>query len=259
MDIAPSDASQEPSCENTQAELFQDLMGRGVTLCSGYNDEEADDLFEEVLSKYLPPEHAARKQCLKNLRDTLLRVIGEFEAERDRVSRGAALKRLGELADALSTAEQILGSAARNGLHDDRDVASVNLLVIAGAHEAPAVDQRAQLGRDVEAIARLRARCAKGIALAKATKDRTGRPRVNWYRRWVDLMVWMANQLNIKVTTQGNRSDNPADTPFVRMVFDFEKLLPRVMRVNSLKGCHQRLMRSASPALKKHAKTRSKK
>ena len=242
-----------------QAELFQDLMGRGVTLCSGYNDEEDDDLFEEVLSKYLPPEHPARKQCLKNLLDTRLRVIGEFDAERDRVSRGAVLKRLGELADALSTAEQILGSATRSGLHEDRDVASVKLLAIAGAQEAPSVDERAQIAADVKAIVRLQARCAKGIALAKATKDRAGRPRAGWYRRWVHLMVWMAKQLDIKVTTQGNRSANPADTPFVRMVFDFEKLLPHVMRVHSLKGCHQRLMRSASPALKKRAKTRSKK
>ena len=43
-------------------------------------------------------------------------------------------------------------------------------------------------------------------------------------------MLWIANQLDIKVTTQGDRSKNPADTRFVRMVFDFEKLLPRRMR-----------------------------
>jgi hypothetical protein len=242
-----------------QAERFEDLVGKAVSVSMGRSSERDEAFGEAVRAKYLPMGHPARTRCLDALYDTLLRVIGEFEGERERITRGAVLKRLDELADTLSIAERVLGSLGRTGFVDDLDMKAAALVAEVGAHDALGGEQKAAFAREVAAVTRLRDACSKAIARVENAKDRTGRPPTNWYRRWVDFMVWMAKQLDIKVTTQGDRSDNPADTPFVRMVFDFEKLLPRPMRVKTLAGCHRRIMRSGSPALKKQTKTRLKK
>jgi hypothetical protein len=72
----------------------------------------------------------------------------------------------------------------------------------------------------------------------KGPAPRTG------YAGFVGDLAKIAEGIGIKVTTAGNRTDDPHATPFTRFVFAVERLLPRKEQSPSLAACAKRIDRA---------------
>jgi hypothetical protein len=75
-------------------------------------------------------------------------------------------------------------------------------------------------------------------------KPRKGPAPRAWYSGFVRDLAEIAGGLGIDVTTGGDRSDDPHATPFTRLVFSAEKLLPRGERSKTLLACAKRIDRA---------------
>jgi hypothetical protein len=81
-------------------------------------------------------------------------------------------------------------------------------------------------------------------AFSGRQKPRKGpAPRV-WYSGFVRDLAEIAEGLGFEVTTDGDRSDDPHATPFARLVFAVEKLLPHGERSKTLLACAKRIDRA---------------
>jgi hypothetical protein len=73
---------------------------------------------------------------------------------------------------------------------------------------------------------------------------RKGRPKLEWFDQYVELMTEIAGHVGIEVRTMGKLDRDPHQTPFTALVFGFETLLPEDARSDTLGTCAQRIQRS---------------
>jgi hypothetical protein len=83
---------------------------------------------------------------------------------------------------------------------------------------------------------------AAAAVLEKTSAD--GPARATWYDPIVEGAVAAAQSLAIPLTIDGDRSRDPYDTPFVRLVKRLESFLPSRMQSASLAACAKRIERS---------------
>jgi hypothetical protein len=81
-------------------------------------------------------------------------------------------------------------------------------------------------------------------AFSGRQKPRKGPVPRAWYSGFVRDLAEIAEEIGIGVTTGGDRSDDPHATPFTRLVFAVEKLLPLDARSPSLEACAKRIDRA---------------
>jgi hypothetical protein len=75
-------------------------------------------------------------------------------------------------------------------------------------------------------------------------RPRKGPAPRTWYPSLVCDLAKIAEGIGVKVTTAGNRTDDPHATPFTRFVFAVERLLPRKEQSPSLAACAKRIDRA---------------
>ena len=75
-------------------------------------------------------------------------------------------------------------------------------------------------------------------------RPRKGPAPRTWYADFVRDLAKIAEGIGIKVTTAGNRTDDPHATPFTRFAFAAEKLLPLEEQSPSLAACAKRIDRA---------------
>src|SRR4029077_3537894 len=80
--------------------------------------------------------------------------------------------------------------------------------------------------------------------LSAQQRPRKGPAPRTWYADFVRGLAKIAEGIGIKVTTAGDRTDDPHATPFTRFVFAVEKLLPREEQSPSLVACARRIDRA---------------
>jgi hypothetical protein len=81
-------------------------------------------------------------------------------------------------------------------------------------------------------------------AFSVQQRPRKGPAPRAWYSGFVRDLAKIANRLGIKVTTAGDRTDDPYATPFTRFAFAVEKLLPRKGQSSSLTACAKQIERT---------------
>jgi hypothetical protein len=81
-------------------------------------------------------------------------------------------------------------------------------------------------------------------AFSGQPKPGTGRSGRAWYSGFVRDLAEIGRRRGIRVTTGGDRSQDPYATPFTRFVFAVEKLLPRTEQARSLTTCARRIDRA---------------
>ena len=81
-------------------------------------------------------------------------------------------------------------------------------------------------------------------AFSGRQKPRKGPAPRAWYSGYVRDLAEIAEGVGIDVTTGGDRTKNPHETPFTRFVFAVEKLLPHGDKSETLSACAKRIDRA---------------
>ena len=134
----------------------------------------------------------------------------------------------------------------RVGLHETVDTEVVTLLIhaVALAHAGQHPRPREQLETILKMIEGLENYCERAMVLLSELPAKSGRPALEWYDGLVRLMMRVAELIGIKVSTAGDRSDDPSATPFTVLVFEAERVLPEEAWSKTLAACARRIDRS---------------
>ena len=161
--------------------------------------------------------------------DDIRAVSGHFWHELEPVNRKTVLERLNRLTKNIRSVKDQL-SPLRGGFQEsaEADTEVVNLLVRAvrlahaGQHPRP----REQLEISLKVVDVLEDTCERALVLLSELPARRGQPRLAWYDELVSLMLRVADLIGInKVSTAGDRSEDPYATPFTVLVFEAERVL----------------------------------
>lgn len=101
----------------------------------------------------------------------------------------------------------------------------------AGQHPKP----REQLEITLKVVESFDDICERALVLLSDLPATRGQPALRWYDELVNLMVQVAGLLGIKISTAGDRSEDPNATPFTVLVFEAERVLPEEAWSPSLK------------------------
>ena len=129
------------------------------------------------------------------------------------------------------------------GLQEQADVEVVSLLIRAvdlghgGKHPRP----REQLETSLKVIEALEDSCERALVLLSELPAKRGQPALGWYDEFVSLMAHVAELLGIKVSTAGDRAEDPYATPFTVLVFEAERVLPEEAWSPSQAACAKRI------------------
>ena len=129
-------------------------------------------------------------------------------------------------------------SPLREGLHEQADTEVVSLLIHAvdvghgGKHPHP----REQLETSLKVFEGLEETCERALVLLSELPAKRGQPALGWYDELVSLMAQVAGLLGLKVSTAGDRAEDPYATPFTVLVFKAEQVLPEEATSESLAG-----------------------
>jgi hypothetical protein len=153
-------------------------------------------------------------------------------------------ERLELLRDSLKTAAHILASSGNLREKIDIDLLGfmTNVAVEADPGLTPALLNRKYASAHAQIKHILMHVEAAAAVLEKTSAD--GPARAAWYDLIVEGAVAAAQSLAIPLTIGGDRSQDPYDTPFVRLIMGLEALLPPKMQSRSLAACAKRIERS---------------
>jgi hypothetical protein len=242
-----SDSAMSAKSENQP--LFQDLVTQGSALAAVTFDQAFFvDAVKETNSRF-GLAIAPREEAFKLLEDRLLHVSGRYWQEAYPVDRKSVRARLIELSKCTQTILEILWIVDHQGLADQRDVETVLFLQrvigfrFGGKTENPRKDYLQPISLLVK---HLDDYCMQALLMLEGIPARKGRREGAWYDILVDLMIEVAEVLGIKVSTAGDRSENPYATPFTVLTFAIEKALDKEARSPSLAACAKRIDRSLS-------------
>jgi hypothetical protein len=224
---------------------FRDLVTSGTVMASAPVEEEQFRSIIDHVNEEFGLELEASKQAFELFQDRIRVVVGRFWDESQAVERKTVLQRLAKLTDCVKFVKSKL-FPLRTGLQDQVDTEVVRLLIRAvdvghrGRHPEP----REQLETSLKVIEALEETCERALVLLSELPARRGQPALSWYDELVSLMAHVAGLLGIKVSTAGDRAEDPYATPFTIFVFEAEQVLPEEARSESLAGCARRIDRS---------------
>jgi hypothetical protein len=224
---------------------FRDLVTSRAVIASAPVDEEQ---FRSILANVnaeFGMEIRTSKETFELFQDQIRVVAGRFWDESQAIDRKTVLDRLTNLTQHVKFVKSKL-FPLRPGLQDQADTEVISLLIRAvdlghgGTHPEP----REQLEISLKVIEGLEETCERALVLLSHLPAKRGQPALGWYDELVSLMSRMAELLGIKISTAGDRTDDPYATPFTVLVFGAEQVLPEEARSESLAGCARRIDRS---------------
>ncbi len=239
---------------------FRDhVTSRAVVASAPVEEEQFRRIIDHVNEEF-GSELAASKEAFELFQDRIRVVAGRFWDEAEAVDRKTVLDRLTKLTDCVKFVRAKL-SPLGVGLQEQADVEVVNLLIRAvdlghgGKHPRP----REQLETSLKVIEALEDTCERALVLLSDLPAKRGQPALGWYDELVSLMAHVAGLLGIKVSTAGDRAEDPYATPFTVLVFEAEQVLPEEARSPSQAACAKRietsLKRLKRPLRKNSTKT----
>ena len=98
-----------------------------------------------------------------------------------------------------------------------------------------------QLETILKVIEGLENYCERALVLLSDLPAKRGQPALRWHEELVRLMVQVAELIGIKVSTGGDRSEDPYATPFTVLVFEAERVLPEEAWSPTLAACAKRI------------------
>jgi hypothetical protein len=178
------------------------------------------------------------------LRDHLARANGQFGWHSFNTKRGDLRERLDLLRGSLETAAGILASS--RDLREKIDVDLLGFIANVAVEAEPSLTSSAMNGKYAAAHEQIRD-MLKDVKAAETIMEQSnadGPARATYYDRIVGGARSAAQSLAIPLTIGGDRSRDPYDTPFVRLVKRLEWFLPSRMQSPSLAACAKRIERS---------------
>jgi hypothetical protein len=175
------------------------------------------------------------------LRNGLRLVAGAVDIEPP-ITRKDIRAHLDRLRFALVTAIEELESL-RPGLIEETGFEAVHLLAetMGGGSFG---DGASLLETYLRLLESLSTHCDRAAVILEEAPAKTGRRPLEFYAPFMRLMVGIATKLGIKVSTAGDRVEDPYATPFTTLVFAVERFLPRDAWSNSLPACAKRIDRA---------------
>jgi hypothetical protein len=239
---------------------FRDMVTSRSVIATAEIEEEQ---FRKIISKInrrFDVRLEASQEAYELFQDHIRFVAGRFWDELEAVDRKTVLERLTGLTEHVNAIKaQLL--PLREGLHEAADIEVVSLLTRAidlahaGQHPRP----REQLDISLKVVEALEDTCERALVLLSELPARRGRPSLGWHTELVSLMMKVAELLGIKVSTAGNRGEDPYATPFTVLVFEAERVLPDGAWSSNLAACAKRiessLKRLQRPLRKNSTKT----
>jgi hypothetical protein len=224
---------------------FRDMVTSRSVIASAPVDQEEFTNIIKALNTQVGLDLIANKEAYELFRDRIRVVAGRFWDEREAVDRKTVFDRLHKFTGHVQSIKAHL-YPLREGLHETADTEVVNLLIqavslaYAGQHPRP----REQLEISLKVIEGLEDTCARALVLLSELPAKRGQPSFGWYDELVSLMVHIAQLIGIKVSTAGDRSEDPYVTPFTVLMFEAERVLPEEAWSPTLAACARRIDRS---------------
>lgn len=240
---------------------FREMVTSGGVIASAPVEEAQFRRIITNINKHFGLNLVASEEAFELFRDRIRIVSGHFWHELEPVNRKSVLDRLHRLTKNTRSVKAQL-SPLRDGIQEsaEADTEVVNLLVHAvrlahaGQHPRP----REQLEISLKVIDVLEDTCERALVLLSELPARRGQPRLAWYDELVSLMLRVADLIGIKVSTAGDRSEDPYATPFTVLVFEAERVLQEEAWSPNLAACARRIDRSLK-RLKRPARQNSSK
>jgi hypothetical protein len=222
---------------------FEDYLPR-----EGFAEIElTSDHFRAILNDAMPsgewPDNVI-DAVVDELADHLARAIGQFGWSSFNTKRCDLRKRLKLLRDSLETAADILASSG--DLREKIDVDLLGFIANVAVEAEPGLTSSAMNRKYAAAHEQIR-HMLKDVKAAETIIEQSsadGPARATYYDRIVEGARSAAQSLAIPLTIGGDRSRDPYDTPFVRLVKCLESFLPSQMQSASLAACAKRIQRS---------------
>jgi hypothetical protein len=221
---------------------FREMVTSGSVIASAPVEEAQFRRIITNINKQFGLTLAASKETYELFQDRIRFVAGRFWDELGAVDRKAVLDRVTKLRNNIrSSIVKLL--PLRGGLHEAADMEVVSLLLRAPdpAHAGQYERSREELEANLRALEDVEARCEGALALLAELPAQRGQPRLRWYDELVDLMMQVAELIGVKVTTAGDRSEDPYATPFTVLVFEAERVLPEGAWSPNLAACAKRI------------------
>lgn len=225
---------------------FQELMRSGSSIAATIEieREDFDGLIQQINARF-GTQLICSDRCWGRFKDRIRFVAGRFQDHAEAVDRRSVEDRLKKLTGNVQTIIASL-SPVRSGIHDGRDCELISYLeqVIAFGHECDVAAARLHIETLLKVAEGLEVHCERGLVLLSQIPSKKGQRGNSWYDDFVELMSELAGELGMKVSTAGDRSEDPSATPFTMMVFALEKVLPEGAQSNTLAACAKRIQRS---------------
>jgi hypothetical protein len=221
---------------------FRDHVTSGTVIATAQIEEEQFSTIIRKINKRFELRIESSGEAYELFQDRIRFVAGRFWEELEAVDRKSVLQRLTKLTtNVKSVGTQLL--PVRAGLHEPVDAEVVNLLIqaIDLAHAGQEPRPRERLDISLKVVEGLENICDRALALARKLPAKRGRPSLGWHTELVSLMVRVAEQLGIKVSTAGDRGQDRYATPFTVLVFEAERVLPEAAWSANLATCAKRI------------------
>jgi hypothetical protein len=232
------------------------IICRAKDLCADIAISVED--FGAVLSDALPgvewPDDVI-DAAFEEVTEHLSRAVGHWGWSTFNTRRRELRERLQLLRKSLKTAAYILASTG--DLREKIDMDLLGFIANAAIEKDPDLTLPA-MNRKYAAVHSGMEKLITYVEAAEAIMDQTsadGPARMAWYDSIVSGGVAAAQSLGIPLTIGGDRSDDPADTPLVRLITGLESFLPSDMQSESRAACAKRIERS--PAWRSKAEHQS--
>jgi hypothetical protein len=221
---------------------FRDFVTSRTVIASAPVDEEVFLGIIKNVNEEFSLKLVSSKEAFELFQDRIRVVAGRFWDEFEAVDRKTVLDRLSKLAASVKDTKARL-SPLRDGIHETADTEVVNLLIraIDMAHAGQHPKPREQLEITLKVVESFDDICERALVLLSDLPATRGQPALRWYDELVNLMVQVAGLLGIKISTAGDRSEDPNATPFTVLVFEAERVLPEEAWSPTLAACAKRI------------------
>jgi hypothetical protein len=174
-----------------------------------------------------------------------LRVVCGAVEDAPPIRRKDFERRVDRLQEALASATRVLGPAKLSSWEEQAD--SEFMFFLAGVVARCDNDVKEGLSllqTYLRLLEALKGHCDRAGVILGAARAKTGRRNLEFYSMFMQLMVPMAQRLGMKVSTAGDRIEDPYATPFTVLIYALEGFLPKGARSNSLSACAKRIDRT---------------
>lgn len=221
---------------------FHAFATQGTSIAKAHFEPSDLDAIIRQLNERFGLQLAVPENLYTEMIWALRRAAGQFWDSSAPIERTAVRRRLRSLTSSTRLALLIL-DAHETGPRDEHDGVALRLLTEAAQRASNSSYQHAAVAvRELrEAISTLSLYASHAEKALHAKTSKKGKRRLTWYASFVDALLIFASRLEIPLTTAGDRSKNPHETPLTVLAFALERSLPPTARSRTLAACAKRL------------------